>query len=166
MNKIFLSVITYFTLFQCANALDYDFSSVKKIPIRMSVTEEISTKNPLSEGQKINLKVNEYAFYKNSPIVKKGDSVTAEISTVISAGMNGFPAEIIIENFEIPGLSGDNLVDTYVKKGQNRCFFVFPLKWALTPIPFAGSLTNFIKGGHAKIEPGDVVTIYYYPEWK
>ena len=79
--------------------------------------------------------------------------------------MNGFPAEIIVDDFEIPGIKSTQMQSTYIKKGQNRCFWVYPLKWALTPIPFVGSLTNFIKGGHARIKTKDIITIYYYPEW-
>ena len=80
--------------------------------------------------------------------------------------MNGFPAEIIIEDFEIPNIKNSKLLATYTKKGQNRCFFVYPLKWALTPIPGVGSLTNFIKGGHAKVKTTDIITVYYYPNWE
>ena len=50
--------------------------------------------------------------------------------------------------------------------GQDRSLFVFPLKWALTPLPPTGSLTNFIKGGHAKLSENKTITIYFYPEWK
>ena len=42
---------------------------------------------------------------------------------------------------------------------------VFPIKWALTPIPGVGSLTNFILGGNASITEDDTVTVYYYPDW-
>ena len=80
--------------------------------------------------------------------------------------MNGFPAEIILGGFEIPGAKSSQLVDTYTKKGQNRCFIVYPIKWALTILPPTGSLTNLIKGGHAKIKAKDEIVIYYYPEWK
>ena len=80
--------------------------------------------------------------------------------------MNGFPAEIIIDKFEIPNVKQSQLECTYIKKGQNRSLFVYPLKWALTPIPFVGSLTNLIMGGHAKIKTSDTITVYYYPEWK
>ena len=57
------------------------------------------------------------------------------------------------------------MLTTYTDKGFNRCYMVYPLKWALTLIPFAGSLTNFIKGGHAKIKTTEIVTLYYFPNW-
>lgn len=80
--------------------------------------------------------------------------------------MNGFPAEIILGDFEIPNIENSKLLNNYIKKGQNRCFWVYPLKWSLTLIPFVGSLTNLIMGGHAKIKTTDVITIYYFPDWK
>ena len=104
-------------------------------------------------------------FY-NKIILNAGEVIPARIENVITSGMNGFPAEIIVDNFEISNINKTQLLSTYTKKGTNRCFWVYPLKWALTPIPFVGSLTNFIKGGHAKIKKSDIVTLYYFPEWK
>lgn len=80
--------------------------------------------------------------------------------------MNGFPAEIIVDNFEIPNIDNSKTISTYAKKGQNRCIWVYPLKWSLTWIPLVGSFTNLIKGGQAKIKTTDVIIVYYYPEWK
>ena len=42
---------------------------------------------------------------------------------------------------------------------------VLPIKWALTPIPFVGSFTNFIIGGNANISDKDTIILYYYPNW-
>ena len=39
------------------------------------------------------------------------------------------------------------------------------MKWALTILPPSGSLTNFIKGGHAKLKTNEVIELYYYPDW-
>lgn len=147
-------------------ALPYDFSSTKCIPLTFSITEEISTRKPPLEGQIINFKSIKTVRYKGKLVLKKDDIVKARVETIITSGMNGFPAEIIIDNFEIPNIPSSKLVSTYSKAGQNRSLIVFPIKWALTWLPPTGSLTNFIKGGHAKIKPSDAVTIYYYPEWK
>ena len=49
--------------------------------------------------------------------------------------------------------------------GQDRSLIVFPLKWALTILPPTGSLTNFIKGGHAKVKTNKTITLYYHPNW-
>lgn len=146
--------------------LPYDYSSTEAIPIKLSIINEVSTKDGLIEGQKLKFKVLEDVYYENMPIVKKDDIITGTVETIITSGMNGFPAEIIVDDFEIAGINSSQLISTYIKKGQNRCFWVYPLKWALTIIPFVGSLTNFIMGGHARLKTKDVITIYYFPKWK
>lgn len=146
--------------------LPYNFESTYSVPIKLGIIEQISTKDNLSEGQIIQFKVLQDTYCKRRTILKKGQIVTAKIETIITSGMNGFPAEIILGNFEIPNLEKSKLMDSYTKKGQNRCFWVYPLKWSLTIIPFVGSLTNLIMGGHARIKTTDVITIYYFPDWK
>ncbi len=147
--------------------LPYDYSSTYYVPIKLAIVTPITTKGEkIYEGQTIQFKVKETAYSFEKPILFKGTLVNAKIETIISSGMNGFPAEIIIGNFEIPNIKSSQLQDTYIKKGQNRCYIVYPIKWALTIIPFVGTLTNFIMGGHAKIKTKDEIVIYYYPEWK
>ena len=79
--------------------------------------------------------------------------------------MNGIPASIIFDNFKIQGISSSQLDESFEVFGQDRSLWVFPLKWALTPLPPTGSLTNFIKGGHVKVKRGKILTIYYHPHW-
>ncbi len=147
--------------------LPYNFEGTYKVPIKLSIVNPITTKGEtLYEGQIVQFKVLKDTYCRKRTFLKKGTIINARVETIITAGMNGFPAEIIISNFEIPGAKPSQLVDTYTKKGQNRCFIVFPIKWALTILPPTGSLTNFIKGGHAKIKPKDEIVIYYYPNWK
>ncbi len=146
--------------------LPYDFSSTEYVPIKLSITKEISTKDEIVEGQKIEFKVLKDVYYKDKLVVKQDDIVTATLETIVTSGMNGFPAELIVDNFEIPGINKSQLISTYTKKGQNRCFWVYPLKWSLTFIPFVGSLTNLIMGGHAKIKTKDIITLYYFPQWR
>lgn len=147
--------------------LPYNYESTYKVPIKLGIIEPITTKGEtLYEGQTLQFKVLQDTYCRRKTFLKKGTIVNAKIETLISSGMNGFPAEIILGNFEIPGTKPSQLVDTYTKKGQNRCYIVYPIKWALTIIPFVGSLTNFIKGGHARIKAKDEIVIYYYPDWK
>ncbi len=148
------------------NKLPYNFESTYRVPIKMGILDPISTKDKLIEGEIIKFKILNDTYCKRRTILKKDEIVTARIETIITSGMNGFPAEIILGNFEIPNLESSKLVDYYTKKGQNRCFIVYPLKWALTIIPLVGSLTNFIMGGHARIKTSDIITIYYYPDWE
>lgn len=165
MNKFFQIVFAFIFLTSFAYALPYDYSSTESVPVKISILEKISTKNMPIEGQTVKFKVFDNVFYKNRIAIKKGEIITAKIETTITSGMNGFPAEIIIDDFEIPGIDNSRIVGTINKKGQNRCLWVYPLKWSLTMIPFAGSLTNLIKGGHVAVTPEDIITIYYYPEW-
>lgn len=151
---------------QSQEVLPYDFSSTEYVPIKLSITKEVSTKDEIVEGQKLEFKVLKDVYYKDKLVVKKDDIVTATLETIVTSGMNGFPAELVVDDFDIPGIKKSQLISTYIKKGQNRCFWVYPLKWALTIIPIAGSLTNFIMGGHARIKTKDVITLYYFPHWR
>lgn len=172
MSRTFAVVIMFFLLgflnisYAMEENLPYDYSSTFSLPIKMNIVEEVTTKRGLLEGSTVNFKVKKDVIYNGQIIVKKDTIIPARVETVIPRGMNGFPAEIVIDNFQFEEIKSSKLLSTYTKKGQNRCLFVYPLKWALTPIPFAGSLTNFILGGEAKIKKSDVITVYYYPDWK
>ena len=166
MNKKSFLLFLFLLLIGTNNAYGqtYNFTSTYSIPIKMNILEEISTKEGLQEGSVIKLKAVKTIYYKGYPVVNKDDIITARVETVVEKGMNGFPA-VILDNFEIKGIKKSQLLSTYTKKGFNACLLVYPLKWALTPIPFVGSLTNFIKGGEAKIKTDDLIIIKYYPEW-
>lgn len=146
--------------------LPYDYTDTTAVPVRLAVTKEVSSEKGLLEGELLDFIVIRDVYYKEELILRKGDIVKGRIETIVTSGMNGFPAEVMIDDFELPGIKQSQLMGGYVKKGQNRCFWVYPLKWALTLIPFVGSLTNFIKGGHVKLRPDDIITIYYYPNWR
>jgi len=166
MNKILSVLLLLFFLCVPVFALEYDFSSTKKIPIKMKIVEPISTKMDIQEGQLIKFRIIEDVIHNKELLVKKNTIISAKLEMIITSGLNGFPAEIIIDNFEIPNIKKSQLISTYTKTGQNRSLIVYPIKWALTWLPGIGSLTNLIKGGHAKIKAKDIITIYYYPEWK
>ena len=186
MNKIFLLLASFFLLQNCyaqnfsdevADALprnvesaavykDYDYTSTIKVPIRLKIKEDIKSEKELYEGQIIDFKVTKDVLFNGKTIVKRGAVVPARVSVIISPGMNGIPASIIIDKFSIEGISKTQLTASYEIFGQDRSLLVLPLKWALTPIPPTGSLTNFIKGGHVKIKAKKPIEIYYYPEWK
>lgn len=170
MNKMLIFLAFFFGVIPCAcaenEALPYDYTSVHSVPIKLSITKSISTKEHLQEGQDVKFVVKYDVRDRGKLILNSGTIVNAKIETVITSGMNGFPAEIIIDDFDVPNIKNSKLLSTYTKAGQNRSLLVYPLKWALTPIPLAGTVTNFIKGGHAKIKPDDTVVIYYFPDWK
>ena len=163
MNKFFLFVLLFILGTGC---FAYNFESTVKIPIKLSVTEEISSEKDVYEGQSVNFKVAKTVYYQDKIVANRGDIVPAKVKIVISSGMNGIPASIIFGDFRIQGVSSNQLSETYEVFGQDRSLWVFPLKWALTPLPPTGSLTNFIKGGHVKVKTNKIITIDYHPEWE
>lgn len=154
------------TLEQPITNLNYNYESTEKVPIKLNILKQISTKKKdLYDGQIINFKVKEDVYYNNQLIVKKGTIATAEIETIIERGMNGLPATIILDDFKINNIPQEKLKCTIIHKGLNLALLVYPIKWILTPIPGAGTCTNLIVGGHAKISKRKTLTIYYYPQW-
>ena len=145
---------------------NYNFESTEKVPISLKIIEPIKKETEVYEGQKIDFKVAKDVLYNGNVLLKRGTPVQAKVSVIITPGMNGIPASIIFSDFMIDGLIQPRLSQDYEITGQDRSWLVFPLKWALTVLPPTGSLTNFIMGGHAKINYKKQVTIYYYPDWK
>lgn len=145
---------------------NYNYESFARIPIKLRITENVSTKKDgIYDDMPLTFFVKEDVKYKGKVILKKDDVVTANVETFMERGMNGIPAVIIVDDFVVKGISPKKIKGTYIKRGLNLSLLVFPLKWALTPIPGVGSLTNLILGGNAKISKRKTVTIYYYPEW-
>ncbi|MCD7879903.1 MAG: hypothetical protein LUG16_08225, partial [Candidatus Gastranaerophilales bacterium] len=147
--------------------LNYNYESLKSIPIKLKIMTPVSTKkNEVYDGQILKFRTLANVKYNKKIILKQNEIITARVETYTTPGMNGIPAQIIVDDFKVKGIDNSNLKSTYIKKGANLSLLVYPIKWALTPIPGAGSLTNFIFGGNAKITRRDTVTLYYYPEWK
>ncbi len=143
--------------------LNYNYQPTTKIPIRLKPLVKFSSEKDLYEGQTLKLKVARNVVYKTGVIVKKDTIVTCKVETIIDNGMNGIPASVILGNFKIPNLDNTKIDKSYEKYGLDLSLLVFPLKWALTFLPPTGSLTNFIKGGHVKLDKNSTFTIYYYP---
>jgi hypothetical protein len=145
---------------------NYNFESTEKIPINLKIIEPIKKETEVYEGQILNFKVSKDVLYSGKILLKRGTPAQAKVSIIITPGMNGIPASIIFNDFKIEGLTQGRISREYEISGQDRSWLVFPLKWALTALPPSGSLTNFIMGGHAKINYKKQMTIYYYPDWK
>ena len=144
---------------------NYNFEDTTTIPIKLSIASEVDSEKDLYEGQILEFITVERVKYNGKTLIRKGAKVTARVETIIANGMNGIPASVIIGNFNIPGIESSRLTAEYEKYGFDLSLLVFPLKWALTPLPPTGSLTNFIKGGHVKLKPDNIITIYYHPNW-
>ena len=148
--------------------IDYDYTSTEYIPIKLKVCNDISTRDKRKYlfGEEVNLKVKSNVFYKNKLFLKRGTPAVAKIDQIVESGMNGIPYYIYLNDFEIEGLEASKILADYHKSGLNLVYWVYPVKWALSFLPPSGILTNLIKGGHAKITTADVITVYYFPEWK
>ena len=144
---------------------NYNYESTNKVPIKLKIINPIKSEADIYEGQFIDFKVVKDVSYNNKIIAHRGTLVPVRVAAIITPGMNGIPASIILNSFDIEGLSQKQITNDYEISGQNRSLLVFPLKWALTILPPTGSLTNLIMGGHAKIKPKNHITVYYYPEW-
>lgn len=143
----------------------YNYESVNAIPIALKIQENITTKKNLQEGDILIFTVKNNVKYDNQIIIKKGTIVTARVKTYISRGFIGIPGQIIVDDFVIPGIDSKKLKSTYIARGLDLTIMILPIKWILTPIPFAGSFTNLILGGHGKITKDDNIILYYYPDW-
>lgn len=143
----------------------YNYESTVKLPVTLKILEEIHSESELYEGQIVNFKVVKDVVYNDKVVIHRGTIVPSKVSVIVTSGMNGIPASVIFRDFEIRGLMAGQISDTYEIFGQDRSLWVFPLKWALTPLPPTGTLTNFIKGGHVKVKRKSPITVYYYPEW-
>ena len=139
--------------------------NMTRVKIVMSPVKDIRSATAV-DGDIVDFVVRKDVYYNDEMILLEGMRVKGHIETVVSQGMNGIPAMIFLEDFDIPGVPKEKLKSRYMKKGLNLSYIVFPLKWALTILPPSGSLTNFIIGGPAKISPRNKVTLYYYPEWE
>ena len=129
----------------------YDYTNTDRVIIPLKISAPIKSQNDLYEGQDVCFEIARDVRYQNEIILTKNTPVSARVETIINSGMNGIPASVIFGNFEIAGIDKNKLSTCFEVFGYDRSLWVFPLKWALTPLPPTGSLTNFIKGGRVRI---------------
>ncbi len=146
--------------------LNYNYESYVKLPVHLQTLKNLSTKkHSVYEGQELKFVVKRDVKYNKQRVIKKGTIVTARVETYVTRGMNGIPATLIIDDFNIPDIDKNKIKGPFIKKGISLTLLVLPIKWALTPIPGVGSLTNFIIGCNANLTDKDHIIIYYYPDW-
>ena len=120
MNKFICIISLFFTMLasqaqimqdEIANKLDciqqqpfvyndYNYESTTKIPIKLKSLENIKSEQEIYEGQILKFKVAKDVYNKGKSIAKRGDIINAKVSVIITPGMNGIPASIILKNFE------------------------------------------------------------------
>lgn len=144
---------------------NYNYENLEKVPVNLKIVNEILSEKDVYEGQEIKFRVTKDVFDSKNLYIKRGMILESKVKVVITSGMNGIPASIILGDFRVCGLDSGQFSESYEVFGQDRSLILFPIKWALTILPPTGTLTNFVKGGHAKIKSNKQLTIYYYPNW-
>ena len=182
MNKIFSLLLFFLLLYPCSFAqmndfivdltlkekkiekpfvnLNYDYENSGYVPIKLKPIDEIKSEKDIFEGQIIKFIAPEGVSFGTQIIVRKNQIITAKVETIIPNGMNGIPASIILGDFQTED-SKQKLGNNIEIFGLDLSLLVFPIKWALTPLPPTGSLTNFIKGGHVKIKKNKELTLVH-----
>lgn len=142
---------------------NYDSTDCVKIKIKLNGAPVSTRKKNLYDGMPLDFTVKQNVKYKGKVFIKQGTHVTGEVQTYMTHGMNGIPAMITLNNFEIEGLDKNKIQCFYTKRGHSRTLLLLPIKWALTLLWPSGYLVNFIKGGNATLDDKDVIYLYYYP---
>ena len=142
-----------------------NFQDLDQVKINLKIITPIKSEKELYEGQILEFRLVNNLRYKRQTLALAGDIAKARVETIITNGMNGIPASVILGNFEVDNLDKNKFSMQYEKFGRDLSLLVYPIKWMLTILPPTGSLTNFIKGGHVKFKKNDIITIYYYPKW-
>lgn len=174
MNKIFVLIFTFIYLGYSfcyaatspnSNNLPYNYDSTEYYVIKLSPIDKISTKDNFIEGQIVHFKVCDDVIIKNKQFLQKDEIVNARIETIIPPARGGLPAELTIDNFEIPNTNKSQLISEIIIQGNVKWW----LKLIKSPKPSPVSvlpISQLIKGGHAKISPKDAIRIKYFPDWK
>lgn len=144
---------------------NYNYEGVDRIPVKIHISSSIKSEKDIRDGEEFEFIIDKTVVYNKKVVLNRGEKLTAKVQIIITPGMNGIPASIIFNNFSTTKNLQGRFSNSYEIFGCDRSYFVFPLKWALTPFPPTGSLTNFIMGGHAKLKTNKQIVIYYYPEW-
>lgn len=135
----------------------YHIISEENIPVRICVREKFSTKQKREEGQIIEFETLDEVKIKNK-IYPAGTVVKARIENISMNSTWGAPADFVIGNFS---LDEKPLFGEITKTGANRAIWLHPLAVVATPFFGTGIWLMFIRGGHARIKPKEVFTVYF-----
>lgn len=129
----------------------------KRVAILVKSDNAISTKSQPEEGDTVYFKTT-HPVVINGKTYPVGTVVKGRIETVSMNFSFGVPADIVIGSFSIDGKP----LDGEIKKiGANRSLWVKPCSYVGCFLFGLGVLIMPIRGGHAKIRQGEVITVYY-----
>lgn len=126
-------------------------------PVQIRIKAKITSKFiKIDEGDYV-----EFETVKPVVINKKeypaGTTVKGRVETISPNDMRGTPGDIVISNFEIDGIK---MYGELAKTGANRTLWLYPTSIVFSAFFGLGVLLLFIRGGHAKITPAQVFTVY------
>lgn len=127
------------------------------IPIKVRIKNYLSTKQKIDEGDFIEFETITELKVKNKsyPV---GTTIKARIETISYNKIWGVPSDLTVGNFSIDNTPLKGEIN---KTGANRSLWLYPTIY-LTGFFFGiGFLLIPIRGGHAKIRPQQVFTVYY-----
>lgn len=151
---------------EISKSTNYNFESIKRIPIKVKIINNITTKMPLREGQELDFKVLNDVKLDTSTTIKKDSIVKARVETISLNQAFGVPADIVIEGFVAKSTNQTdiNLEGSVHKIGANRSLWVYPVGYGCTVLFCGAGVVLFaIRGGHAKIKATDTYEVYYVP---
>ena len=134
MNKFLLFLLLFFNCTFCfaesvndeiAEALpkgvkqplinsSYNYESTEKVPIKLKIIKNIKSESELYEGQYLDFKVARDVLYNDKVVAKRGGIIPARVSVIITPGMNGIPASIILKDFDVERIAKNKI--TYEKQ--------------------------------------------------
>lgn len=143
---------------------DFNFDLEKRTPVKIKISENITTKKNIKEGQELDFIVSEDVYENGKIFIPVNSIVKGKIETISMNQALGVPADIDIGNF-IAKINGKDIVlDGKIHKvGANRAFWVYPIGCLAILFCFVGLVILPIRGGHAKIKTHQVYEVYYVP---
>lgn len=127
------------------------------IPVQIRIKDKITSKFiKIDEGDYVEFETVKPVVINNKEY-PAGTTVKGRVETISPNDMRGTPGDIVISNFEIDGIK---MHGELAKTGANRTLWLYPTSIVFSAFFGLGVLLLFIRGGHAKITPAQVFTVY------
>lgn len=135
------------------NIKSFNYENLNRLPLKIRIISDVTTKKNLTEGQKLIFLTTEDAVLTHKKVLPAGSRVIGTVETISKNEMKGVPANLTVGSFKIEYMPTVKMEGQINRQGANRALWVKPLLPLLFPV----------RGGHAKIREKDVYEIYYTP---
>ena len=126
-------------------------------PVQIRIKDKITSKFiKIDEGDYVEFETVKPVVINNKEY-PAGTTVKGRVETISPNDMRGTPGDIVISNFDIDGMK---MYGELAKTGANRTLWLYPTSIVFSAFFGLGVLLLFIRGGHAKITPAQVFTVY------